>query len=248
MLVKSFFHPIHLTGPNLKPRKFLGTAFPVTPNGGLITCRHVIDVDKEDSEKLAVFDEELRRMVPIDVTSICYAPTWDLSFIPNALGRQKREFFPILPPDRILLGMDVYSVGFYKSGENIDVGCFKGHIVNFPRTDGTPDLTDISLSYPVIEGLSGSPVLTYHNGPKVVGLCHGNFQSRILASEVLEYQDKQLQLKETINRIVEHGQAYNTGVLIEFLEEVGVQGQVVSSERVPGIFENDQLIRDRTEV
>ena len=41
----------------------------------------------------------------------------------------------------------------------------------------------MSLSYAVIEGLSGSPVLTYHNGPKLVGMCWGNLQSRIVASE-----------------------------------------------------------------
>ena len=236
MLTKSFFHSIHLTGPDLQPRKFLGTAFPITPDGGLITCRHVIDVDKGDSEKLAVFDEVRQRMVPIEGTSILYAPAWDLSFLPDALGRPKREFFPILSPDRILMGTDVYSVGFYKSGNNVEVGYFKGHIVNFLRSDGTPDLTGISLSYPVIEGLSGSPVLTFHQGPKVAGLCYGNVQSRILASEVLDYQDEQREIKETIHRIVELGQAYHAGVLLRFLEEVGAQGHVVSSENVPGIF------------
>ena len=28
----------------------------------------------------------------------------------------------------------------------------------------------MTLSYPIIEGLSGSPVLTYHNGPKALGV------------------------------------------------------------------------------
>ena len=237
MLIKSFFHSIYLTGPDLEPRRFLGTAFPITPNGGLITCRHVIDVDKEEDEQLAVWDEELKRMVPIDETSIRYTRVWDISFIPDALGRPKKEFFPILCPDRILMGLDVYSVGYYKTRTNIDVGYFKGHIVNFPRSDSTLDLTVVSLAYPVIEGLSGCPVLTYHHGPKVAGLCYGNIQSRVLASEVLDYQDDQLQLKETINRIVELGQAYHACVLIKFLEEVGVQDHVVSSDNVPGIFE-----------
>lgn len=235
MQVKSFFFRLYLTGPNLEPRRFLGTAFPIAPNGGLITCRHVIDIQKGEGEKLAVFDEERHRMVPIEKTGIHIAPSLDIAFIPNALQRLKKEFFPILSPEHILLGKNVYSVGFYIAGENIDVGYFKGNIVTFSRFDGTPEL--ISLSYALIEGLSGSPVLTYHNGPKVVGLCYGNIQSRIVASEVLDYQDEQLKLRETVNRIVELGQAYHASVLAKFLEEIGAQGHVVSSQNVPGIFE-----------
>ena len=33
------------------------------------------------------------------------------------------------------------------------------------------------------------------------------------------------------------GQAYHFSVLVKFLEEVGAQGFLVSSQRVPGIFE-----------
>lgn len=236
MLVKSFFYSIHLTGPDLERRRFLGTAFPITPNGGLITCRHVTAVDKKDCEILAVFDQEKERMVPIDETSIRYTPSLDLSFIPNALGRQKKEFFPILCPDHIILGENVFSVGFYKAGGNVDVGYFKGNIVNFTPSVGTLEPTGFSLSYAVIEGLSGSPVLTYHHGPKVVGLCHGNIQSRIIASETVDYQDKQFQSRETVNRILELGQAHHATVLIKFLEEFNAQGFEVSSQNVPGIF------------
>ena len=236
MIINSFFYSIYLTGPELQPRKFLGSAFPITPDGGLITCRHVVDVEKSDGERLAVLDGELQRLVSIEETSIQSLPAWDLSFVPNALGRQKKEFFPILPSDKIFVGNDVYSVGFYKSGENFEVGHFKGNIVNFLQSDGTPELKGISLSYPVIEGLSGSPVLIYYFGPKVVGLCYGNVQSRILASEVLEYQDDRLRVKETINRIVEFGQAYHSAILLKFLEEIGVKNYVVSSKTVPGIF------------
>ena len=70
-----------------------------------------------------------------------------------------------------------------------------------------------------------------------MGLCYGSVQSRIAASEILEYQDEKLTLKETVTRIVELGQAYDANVLIDFLKEVDAQGQVVSSQRVPGIFE-----------
>lgn len=90
----------------------------------------------------------------------------------------------------------------------------------------------MSLSYAVIEGLSGSPVLTYHNGPKLVGMCWGNLQSRIVASEVMEYEDEKAKISETINRIVELGQAHHAEALINFLHEIDVRDFVVSSDSV----------------
>ena len=55
------------------------------------------------------------------------------------------------------MGEDVYSVGFYVAGGKTDVGYFKGNIVNFTQFEEAPGLTGLSLSYAVIEGLSGSP-------------------------------------------------------------------------------------------
>ena len=81
-------------------------------------------------------------------------------------------------------------------------------------------------------------MLTYHNGPKVVGLCYGSVQSRIAPREILEYQDERLKLRETVTSIVEFGQAYHASTLVQFLEEVGAQGYVVSSDRVPGTVED----------
>ena len=116
-------------------------------------------------------------------------------------------------------------------------GYFKGNIVNFTQFKESPEFPGLSLSYAVIEGLSGSPVLVYHNGPKVVGVCQGSVQSRIAPREILEYKDDQIELRETVTRIVELGQAYHASGLVRFLGEVSAQGYIVSSDRVPGIFE-----------
>ncbi len=186
-------YQVFLAGTDLQPRQFLGTAFPIAPSGGLITCRHVTDVKKGPQEMLAVFDGELNRMVPIDDVLYPRRSGLDVAFIPNALDRPKKDFFPVLSPDLIIMGLDVYSVGFFVMGATPAPAYFKGNIVNFAQsgvyTGGKPGSTGMSLSYAVIEGLSGSPVITYHNGPKVVGLCHGSLQSRIAAAEILEYRD-----------------------------------------------------------
>ena len=202
-----------------------------------MTCRHVTDVNKEDDGLLAIYDSELNRMVQIEEVRYPQRSDLDMAFIPNALGRPKKEFFPILVPERILMGLDVYSVGFFVAEGKPDVGYFKGNIVKLTRSEGKAGFAGISLSYAVIEGMSGSPVLTYHNGPKVVGVCHGSLQYRIAPREILEYQDERITVQETVTRIVELGQAHHANALIEFLNEAGAQECVVSSEGVPGIFE-----------
>jgi hypothetical protein len=85
--------------------------------------------------------------------------------------------------------------------------------------------------------MSGSPVLTYHNGPKIVGVGFGNRQHRVVASEVLEYKDTQCEYKESINRIVEYGQAYHSFSIIHFLISVSVDGFLISdkNEQIPGL-------------
>ena len=233
--ITSHFYSIYLLGLDSAPRKFMGTAFPIAPNGGLMTCRHVTDVNKRNGENLGVWDKETRRMIPIDQIRYPERPNVDIAFLPNALQRAKEEYFPILSPERIMMGEDVYTFGYYQAGPAVDVGYFKGNIVTFRRPEKIPDLVSMSVSFAVLEGLSGSPLLTYHNGPKVVGLCYGNTQSRIVASEVLEYQDQELNHRETVHRIVELGQAYHASVLVAFLKRIEAPGYVVSSDRVPGV-------------
>ena len=43
--------------------RFAGNASPVTPNGGLLTCRHVVDVSLESTQALYVTDEEAQHAV-----------------------------------------------------------------------------------------------------------------------------------------------------------------------------------------
>ena len=232
MQVAPFFYKIFVTTQSLQIRRFLGTAFPITPNGGLLTCRHVVAVPIKDNETLAVFDNEANRLVPISDFKVPAQPQFDVAFIPNALQRKKSEFFPLLSPHLVNMGENVYSFGYYLSGKNHHMGYFKGNIVNFLKSDRTPESVSMSLSYAVIEGLSGSPVLTYHNGPKLVGLCWGNIQTRVVAHEVLEYRNEKETFQETINRIVELGQAHHAEALIKFLQEIEVDNFIVSSETV----------------
>ena len=237
MLVNSVVFEIVSTDSSEGSPRFLGTAFPVAPNGGLLTCRHVVSDDDGVRENLAVSDKETGQIVPIGHVALSKDPRMDIAFIPNALKRKKKDFFPILKPDSILIGDNVFSIGYYVADSASTFGYFKGNIVNISEETWRFQLTSLSLSYAIIEGLSGSPVITYHNGPKVLGLCYGNVQSRISAHEILEYRDKEIQYQETVTRIVELGQAHHANILIGFLEEIDAQGYIVTTEGVPGLSE-----------
>ena len=232
MNVASFFYKVFITTQDFQNPRFIGTAFPITPDSGLLTCRHIVDVPLGDNETLAIFDNEKNRFVPISDFAVSRNPNIDAAFIPNALQRKKSEFFPLISPNLIKIGEDVYSFGYYLSGNNPDRGYFKGNIVNFSDLREGQNFVSISLSYAVIEGLSGSPVLTYHNGPKLVGMCYGNIQARVVASEIMEFNDRKEQFRETINRIVELGQAHHARALVIFLQEINARDFIISSERV----------------
>jgi hypothetical protein len=46
--INKFIYGIYLVDhQNDQDHRYLGTAFPIAPNGGLLTCRHVVDVQRE---------------------------------------------------------------------------------------------------------------------------------------------------------------------------------------------------------
>ncbi|MFN3242912.1 MAG: serine protease [Planctomycetota bacterium] len=218
---------------------YLGTAFPVAPGGGLLTCRHVVKSLPRDSI-LAVHDYRGVRLAQVSAEPVYPSdPLVDLAFLPDTLSSTKPEFFPILVPSDLKVGEDVYSFGFFALGggdSEIEHGFFAGKIVSFFGHQNVVGRTSMLLPYAVLEGMSGSPVLTYHNGPKLVGLAIGNRASRILAHEVSSFEDDQERFTETIHRVVEFGVALHAAAIIGFLSEAGVPC-VVSSKRVqvPGL-------------
>jgi len=233
MEIARFFYQLFKVDSSGNKLAFIGSAFTIAPNGGLLTCRHVVDIQLKDSERIAVFDSEAGRLVTVSDIIFPFDSKIDLAFITNAFQRSKPEFFPILTPSILLIGEDVYSFGFFAIGggsAEIEQGYFSGEIINFFKSEANTN--SFMLPFPIIEGMSGSPILTYHNGPKVVGLAYGNRSSRILASEVLEYKDTHKEIKETVHRIIEFGVAYHCASIIRFLTEIGITGQVVSDSNV----------------
>jgi hypothetical protein len=233
MIISRFFYKLFLTGSGL-PAQFIGTAFAVAPDGGLLTCRHVVDIQIPAGQAIAVFDEETSLLVVVKTVFYPQNRAVDLAYLPSALGRTKPDFLPILTPALLRIGADIYSFGFFAIGgdtASIEPGYFAGKVVNYFSPGASDETASMTLPFPVLEGMSGSPVLTYHNGPKLVGIAIGNRRSRILASEVVEYKDERIELRETVNRIVEFGVAYHCLVIVQFLTSISAHGFVVSDER-----------------
>jgi hypothetical protein len=235
MNVDAFFYRVFKLDAAGNPVVYLGTAFPIAPNGGLITCRHVVDAKLAPGERIGIHDVEREKFVPIVTVRYPEDSHLDVAYLPDALDRTKEQFFPILDPPTILTGDDVYSFGFLLPGGarvSTQHGFFKGNVVNMSRTTHST----MTLSYPIIEGLSGSPVLTYHHGPKVVGLAIGSTSSRVVAAETLEYEDGAVRLRETISRIVEFGVAYHAAVLVGTANELSADIVVAEGPvDIPGL-------------
>lgn len=232
--VNRFFYRLFRVSDAGDPLGYLGMAFPIAPDGGLLTCRHVVDIAVGPGEHLAVEDPEGGSMHPLTPAPYPRDNRLDVAYLPNAFGRPKPEYFPILDPATVRIGEDVYSFGAFLASAPPSLpefGYFKGNIVNAPAPPDRPHL-QLTLSYPIIEGLSGSPVLTYHNGPKVVGLAFGSLSTRVLASEIVDYSDPDRHVHETVNRIVEFGLAYQVGAFLPYLHDLGVRFNL-STERVP---------------
>jgi len=236
MDIARFFYKLYLVDKSNQPTRFLGSTFPITQNGGLLTCRHVIDISVPNNSMIAVFDSENSQFIPIRTQPVYSTnPDIDIAYIPNAFNRQKKEYFPLLTPNILKIGEDVYSFGYFAIGGNVsqvEQGYFSGKIVNFFHHEQSVNQASLTLPFPVLEGMSGSPVLTYHNGPKVVGIAIGNRNSRILASEIIEFDNERSKFKETINRIVEHGVAYHCAAINSFLVEAEINGFIMTDTRV----------------
>jgi len=239
MEINKCIYPIFVIDSDSRPLVFCGTAFPIVPNGGMITCRHNVDRKLDSSHKLALRDDVNDRFIPLGDFKSLNGDDFDLAFFQDAIPG-KTEYFPVLMPSKVLIAEDASTIGKYAIGgivTNVDKGYFRGHIVNiFRNPDKNNKWTEI-LPYPVIEGLSGAPVYTYHHGHKLIGICYGSVSQRILAVEITEVKEGGETYKETTNRIVEFGLAYHASEVVNFLKGISVGNYVVSdgNTNVPGL-------------
>ena len=240
MEITPFFFRVYKVANGGSPNAYLGMAVPITPDGHLLTARHAVDVDLSGDERLALIDHYGQHQYLVETTLFSSDPSLDLACIRSSTLRDTSQYLPILPPPYIKMGLNVHTFGHYlPAGDRVKTrhGFFKGHVVNV--TNAMPNgHTALTLSYPILEGLSGSAILTDHNGPKIVGLAIGNATSQIVAHEYAEFANpgKDIYERETIKRIVELGQAHHVTAIAKFAREHSLPFMMTSKRtELPGL-------------
>lgn len=239
--------------------EFLGTGFPVTEGGGLLTCRHVVDVDRERLPHVTLHDNLTGYKIHAKEIRFPEAEDLDLAFLPGLVPKANRTFFPLLPvhPPTVFAASLVFTWGFYRVRAGrwpseppphpgpVEQGFFSGRLVSLNKTESGRGY--LTLPFPVLEGMSGCPILIEQNGPKVVGVGFGSRQTRVAAYEVKEYEEERtetgkggerverIEREERIDRVVEFGHAYHGAEVLRFLEDVGASGYRVTDGPHPGL-------------
>jgi hypothetical protein len=226
---KRLLYPVFTTRPDGAAETFVGNAFPIDASGGLVTCRHV--VDREGSPRVGVYDfDGAGEFRPVH--------SWradpgglDLAYMPSVLPSPRADFYPLLIPEAVWDGADHVVYGFYMVSGQLQRGYFHGRLVSTGGVRPSDDPQVLSLPFPVIEGLSGTPVMTQHRGHKLLGVCFGSRSHRVNAYELTEVQEGETRFREETWRLFEYGLAYHAREVIAFLERIGAEGFIVTDER-----------------
>jgi hypothetical protein len=247
-----FFFPVFWLDKTGAKKMHLGSAFPVTPEGGLLTCRHVIDVKSlSPGESLAILDTRTGKLIHLPTPIFSKDPSLDLALLPSVM-KGKQEFLPIFEPKEIIPGLSAMTWGFFAIGgrpEDVEDGLFSGGIVNVKKIPGDPrgaNHESLVLPYAVVEGMSGSAVLIEHHGMKLIGICYGNVEQRIQKEEETIVSKDGSTSTHSVSRVVYFGLAYSASVIISFLESLGVKDHRVGRlfiHDIPGIEGYNGVLR-----
>ena len=100
--------------------------------------------------------------------------------------------------DNALIGNDVYTYGFGDTRHDVEKKeyalhprYFKGSIASSGNVEWMGVMTpSYELPFNVLTGASGSPILIFKNGVKVVGVAYGNYKSTFNMEESEEVVEK----------------------------------------------------------
>lgn len=232
-IVDTCFAVLAVGGDSDKPR-FLGTSFLIHTDGGLLTCRHVAE-SVGDGEKLAVLHFDNRRktresLIIVDEVLYPADDKLDLAYLPGVASViESRVSWPAGDQSWILMGIEAHAFGYTARGNPfpVEIGYHPGSVV--VRRNSDPNLggyPSVVLSFSVLEGMSGSPLLSADSpdlSRQVIGICCGNESHRIVAREVVSTEVDGREIREQVQRLVEQGLALPLWTICEFLREIGVE-------------------------
>jgi len=208
-------------GDNISIDRYAGVGFYLNESGLIATCKHVIE-EVGDSECLMAKD--LVKNQPYVLEDISIHPTKDFGVCKiNNGGNKCLSHYE----NEVITGQDVRASGFTnngKDGENVivDVRFFKGHIVRISPESNRPEANSIcEISFPVLSGFSGAPLITEAHG-KLIGMLYGNMATTILLHGFSEFSEDGVETKEAIYRVMELGLAHTVTDINVFMSDLGL--------------------------
>lgn len=214
--------PICRGGDRKNDLEFLGSCFFFDENAIIISCKHVIEEFYQSHNLFVKYKNEL-----YEINNIKLHPVMDF-FMAKVEISNKNKFFDY--SEEINMGCDVLTFGYIfdnKEGGIVNLlpRTLKGHVVRkSPKppkiTQGA--LTTCELSFPVLEGFSGAPLLSESDfKPKLLGMVYGNIESSIDIHKIDEYTDDQGKIvKDNKYRVIELGLAHTMTDILSFINDI----------------------------
>ncbi len=142
----------------------------------------------------------------------------------------RRDYRPAAISDQqeIFIGTDVMAYGFTIAGlvkERLATTprLFKGHIVRtYPEPDLAGARSTCEVSFPSLNGFSGTPLWLNARHTCVVGMLYGNLESTITLHKHTSVEDSGEKFSEEIHRVVELGAAHTAPDIRALLSDLGV--------------------------
>lgn len=197
--------------------KFAGTAFGVERPGLVLTAAHVVQNATPDRLHL-----EIARSTNASGTrfrnprSVTVHPSADIALLTFDEVDAIPHFELAKPPEEIgefHLGTEVLSYGYPRRVESpsrvsLEARLLTGHIQRaFRHQRAGLRYGAYELSFPSVDGQSGSPVLLSNDVTSAVAMITDNFESAILVDQYEEHDAQGRLEKHTINKVVTYGVA-----------------------------------------
>ncbi len=233
--LQSYVSPVcrFTVGTNVIVEQLHGTAFLVDSDGVFLTARHVLEKvfaeAKERGGAAGVFPMHLVEGTPTSLT----APIILFDFAPEPADiaiftTNYRSTTPLRLSDRdVEVWQDIATMGYpasnaHKTPEKYEIQqrAHKGYIQRvIPagrlHPGSHPDCFE--LSFPITNGLSGSPVFI-HQGEfdHVIGVCTHSHESRVVLHSHLDVKEGTSEFSEIVSRVEEFGIAHDLRPLLDW--------------------------------
>jgi len=216
-----------------KIKEVLGAGFFINAKGIALTAKHIFDDydDKTFTLKAVIIDRTGKTIFP-DVKIIRKSINYDITAI-EVLGIVSAPFYNI--QDGVLMfNRDYVSVDYSQTSITYNPSTLredvlivpatrKGNIViqyesNFPEKVPTKC---IELSFPVLQGASGAPIMENYPPWNVVGMLTHNIERQLVPAQTVKIRDGENYTEET-KYYMPHAKAICASHLLDFVKDMGL--------------------------